>query len=417
MKIIKVIGREIFDSRGFPTLECVLALEGGHSVVASVPSGASCGEYEAHELRDGGKRLMGKGVLKAIENLENKIAPLLVGKEPNLVEMDLAMIEFDGTENKSNLGANAILAASIALLKAQALMNDLRPYEFIADICGFDSVTVPYPMFNILNGGMHADSNLSIQEFMIMPIGAQSFRAAFEVATDVFHALKKILEKKGYRTCVGDEGGFAPRLDNDQQALDLIMEAINVVGSDAQDNIVITLDVAADTFYDPKKKLYNWQGKLIGTDDLIGVYKNLSSSYPIDSIEDGLCSSDWDGWEKMTEELGDSLQLVGDDLFATNPARIIYGIENEIANAAIIKPNQVGTITETLQSIKLCKEYGKNVVVSHRSGETNDTTIVDLAVGTSAGQIKSGSCCRGERMVKYNQLLRIEDELALSLLE
>jgi enolase len=410
MKIKKIIGREIFDSRGFPTIECELILENNASVIASVPVGASCGDAEAYEMRDGGTRLMGKGVLKAIDILENKIAPLFI-------EMDLLMIQLDGTENKTNLGANTMLAASIALCRAQALINEIKPYELIAEICDFDSIALPYPMFNIINGGMHADNNLSIQEFMITPIGAQSFRQAMELGTTVFHNLKTLLHKNGKKTNVGDEGGFAPNLDSDEQALDFIMEAINLSGSDAQEYIAIALDVAATGLYDQKKNLYILQDKRYNSEELIEYYAKLASKYPIYSIEDGLSESDWDGWASMTANLGKSLQIVGDDLFATNPARIIYGIENDSANSAIIKPNQIGTLTETLQAIKLCKKADINTVISHRSGETNDTFIVDLAVGTSAGQIKAGGCSRGERLAKYNKMLHIEDELVLSILD
>lgn len=417
MKISQVVGREIFDSRGMPTIECDLILENGVYVTASVPSGLSRGQYEAVELRDGGKRLMGKGVLKAVENLENIIAPLLVGKEPDLVGMDLKMIDLDGTEDKSRLGANAILAASIALCRAQALVNSMETYEFIAYLCELESVSLPFPMFNIINGGVHANNNLTIQEFMIMPIGAQNFRHSMEMAVQIFLTLKQLLIKNGKSTAVGDEGGFAPAIDDDKEALDFIMEAIELSGVAKDGEIVLALDVAASEFYDKKSDTYSWQNQKVKSEDLIDLYAHLAGQYPIYSIEDGLSDSDRLGWKQMMTRLGGTMQLVGDDLFATNSVQIVLGLEEGLANAVVIKPNQIGTITETLQAIKLCKNNDVNLVVSHRSGETEDTFIVDLAVGTSAGQIKTGGCCRGERIGKYNQLLRIEDELSLSLLD
>lgn len=416
MKITNVNGREIFDSRGFPTIECELTLDGEKKVIASAPAGRSCGAFEAVELRDGGNRLMGLGVQKAIENLETIIAPMIIGKSPSVVEMDLAMIDLDGTEDRSKLGGNTMIAASMAIARAQALDNDMALYEFIADLCEFEAVTLPYPMFNIINGGMHADNKLLIQEFMIMPIGAESFRSAYELAIQVFHALHDILKEKGFRTCVGDEGGFAPDFEHDEQALDFIKQAIKRVGNETADQVVIALDVAASTFYDKKSASYNWHGAKLGASEMIALYAELANDFPIDSIEDGLYFGDWKGWKDMNKALGESLQIVGDDLFASKAERIAKAIEDDAANAAIIKPNQVGTVTEALQAIKLCKEYGMNLVVSHRSGETNDNFIVDLAVGTAAGQIKTGGCCRGERIGKYNELLRIEDTLVAALM-
>lgn len=417
MKISQIIGREIYDSRGLPTIECDLILENGTFVTSSVPSGMSRGNFEAVELRDGGKRMMGKGVLKAIQNLENVIAPILIGKEPDLVGMDLKMIDLDGTEDKSHLGANAILAASIAVCKAQALVNSMETYEFIAYLCELDSVSLPYPMFNIINGGVHANNGLTIQEFMIMPVGAQNFRHSLELAVQIFNALKHLLIKTGKSVAVGDEGGFAPDITDDKEALDLIMEAIELSGVVQEGEIVIALDVAATEFYDKKTDSYLWNSQKVAAEDLIDLYAHLAAHYPIYSIEDGLADTDRLGWKQMMARLGETLQLVGDDLFATNSIQIITGLEEGLANAVLIKPNQIGTITETLQAIKLCKNNEVNLVVSHRSGETEDTFIVDLAVGTSAGQIKAGGCCRGERIAKYNQLLRIEDELSLSLLD
>lgn len=417
MKITNVKGREIFDSRGFPTIECELTLDGEKTVIASAPSGMSRGAFEAVELRDEANRLMGCGVKKAIENLETIIAPMIIGKAPSIVEMDLAMIDRDGTDDRSKLGGNTMIAASIAVARAQALANDMALYEFIADLCEFEAVTLPYPMFNLINGGMHSDNKLLIQEFMIMPIGAESFRSAYELAIMVFHALKDILKENGHRISVGDEGGFSPDLEHDEQALDYITQAIKRVGNETADQIVISLDVAASTFYDKKSASYNWHGTELGTKEMIALYGELAKDFPIDSIEDGLYYGDWKGWKSMNKILGESLQIVGDDLLASKAERIAKALEDDAANAAIIKPNQVGTVTETLQAIKLCKEYGMNIVVSHRSGETDDNFIVDLAVGTAAGQIKAGGCCRGERINKYNELLRIEDKLVAALME
>jgi len=416
MKIVKVSGREIYNSRGFPTLECDLALEDGTHVTASVPSGRSKSNFSARELRDGGDRLYGMGVSKAIEKLENDIAPLLMGSKPELVELDLRMLECDGTDDKSNLGANSIMAASVAILKAQAVASQVETYEMIACLCEMESVSLPFPMFNIINGGAHADNKLQTQEFMIMPVGAESFRSAMEIATLIFHTLHDMLKKRKKVMTVGDEGGYALNIDNEDEVFDILMTAINTVKPIIDGDVVLALDVAASQFYDENKKLYSWYGELKTADEMIGMYTKWVDDYSVYSIEDGLADTDWDSWITLNKKLGDKIQIVGDDLFATNPQRIARGIEQELINAVIIKPNQVGTITETLQSIKLCKEYGINTVVSHRSGETNDTFIVDLAVGTSAGQIKAGGPSRGERIAKYNQLLRIEDSLMLSLL-
>ncbi len=416
MKIVKVMGREIYNSRGFPTLECDLVLEDGTYVSASVPSGRSKSNFSAKELRDGGDRLYGMGVSKAIEKLENEIAPLLIGSKPELVELDLRMLECDGTDDKSNLGANTIMAASAAILKAQAVVTEVETYEMVACLCEMESVSLPFPMFNIINGGEHAENKLQTQEFMIMPVGAESFRSAMEIATLIFHTLHDILKKRGKIVAVGDEGGYAVDIDHEDEILDILMTAIDAVKPVIDGDVVLALDVAASQFYDEKKKVYNWYGELKTADDMIDMYVKWTEDYPVYSIEDGLADTDWDSWITLNKKLGDKIQIVGDDLFATNPQRIARGIEQGLANATIIKPNQVGTITETLQSIKLCKEYGMNTVISHRSGETNDTFIVDLAVGTSAGQIKAGGPSRGERIAKYNQLLRIEDELMLSLL-
>lgn len=417
MKIMNVAGHEIFDSRGYPTLECELTLEQGQSVRASVPSGISRGRYEAVELHDGNERLQGRGVSKAIKNLETIIAPHLIGNEPNVVQMDLKMLELDGTPTKENLGANTLLAASTAITKAQALSANMKPYELIAQLCNFDQISLPYPQCNIINGGAHADNNLQIQEIMIVPIGFSTFRDAFEDILETYYKLKTILHNKGKSVLVGDEGGFASNFDDENEALDLLMRAIKETKSnDDEENFVIALDIAASHFYDRTTKTYQWHNRHLTSNDMIDFYDKLSQTYPIFSIEDGLSEDDWEGWQLMMKKLGDRIQIVGDDLFATNPARIAEGIEQGVANAAIIKPNQIGTLTETLQSILLCKDYGINTIVSHRSGETEDTFIVDLAVGISSGQIKIGGCSRGERIAKYNQMLRIEDALHLSLL-
>lgn len=411
MKIVEVIGREIFDSRGIPTVECEIVLQNGLRADASVPSGASCSSFAARELRDGGFRLMGQGVLKPIQILEQVIAPVLIGREPNLIEMDQDMVLLDDTDDKSKLGANTILAASIAICKVQALTELIQPYELIADLCGYDLVSIPFPMFNVINGGAHAQNNLAFQEFMIIPVGISTIHAALEVAVTLFHILKKLLHQQGYSTAVGDEGGFAPRLDHETQALDLIMEAISYVQQDFEGSIMLAIDVAATQFYNKKTKLYELHGKQLSSDQMIDYYTHLVNNYPLYAIEDGLAEEDWGGWQDLTAKLGSRLEIVGDDIFATNPHRIYDGIEQHVANTVVIKPNQVGTVTEALQAIKLCKEYDRNVIVSHRSGETNDFFIADVAVGTSAGQIKAGGLSRGERMAKYNRLLKIEDEL------
>ncbi len=414
MKITGVSAREIFDSRGFPTLECEIVLDDSVPVVASVPTGKSCGPFEAFDLRDtDNSRLMGHGVGKAINILETILAPELLGKNPDIVEFDLKMIEMDGTPNKSRLGGNTMLAVSIALCKAQAYANNMHVYELIAQLCDFESVSLPFPMFNIINGGAHAHTNLQIQEFMIVPTGAASFRTSLELATIVFHTLGDLLKKQGKLIGIGDEGGYATSFAHEREALDLIMEAINFSGVDREGDFVLALDVAASQFYDPKTKLYNWHNAPITSQELIQEYVSLATHYPLYSIEDGLGYDDYDAWHILTETLGEKLQIVGDDIFATHAQRIADAMEKGLANAAIIKPNQVGTVIETLQAIKLCKEHGFNTIVSHRSGETNDTFIVDLAVGTSAGQIKAGGCSRGECMAKYNEMLRIEDNLVL----
>lgn len=411
MKIKQIRAREIFDSRGMPTIECELFIDDGRHVCASVPSGASRGEKEAVELRDGGFRLMGAGVLKSIQTIEQVIAPMLIGREPNLIRMDEEMNAADGTENKSKFGANTILAVSMAIAKAQAVVEEVELYELLAHLCEYDLVALPYPMFNVINGGAHAHNNLQIQEFMIMPVGVPTFRAAMEAAVTLSHILKKILQQNGLSTGVGDEGGFAPDFNSETQALDLLMEAIEYAQQDFEGSIMIALDCAASQFYNPQTQLYSWHGKNLSSQEMIAWYSRMIEKYPIYAIEDGLSEHDWQGWKEMTALLGSKIQIVGDDIFCTNAELIWEGIDHKVANTVVIKPNQVGTVTQALQAIKLCKEYDRNIVISHRSGETNDSFIADLAVGTSAGQIKAGGLTRGERMAKYNRLLKIEDVL------
>lgn len=414
MKISKVTAREIYDSRGVPTVACTIGLEDGSSVHASVPSGMSVGSHEAVSLRDGGSRLMGLGVLRAVENIEHIIGPQLIGKEPNLVQMDMRMIELDDTENKSHLGSNAMLAVSTAVCRAQAHIEQVTVYELIAYLCEIDVVSLPGPMFNVINGGVHANNNLMIQEFMIMPLGMNSFHAATELSVEIYHALKALLQEQGKSIAVGDEGGFAPHFKDEIEALDCLMEVIARTEDRHEGSIMIALDIAATQLYDKRTDCYRWHDSLRSAEEMIEWYDKIVDKYPIYSIEDGLGEDDWAGWEKMSAQLKKKVKLVGDDIFATNPHRIWEGIERDIAQSVIIKPNQIGTLTETLQAIKLCNEYDRNVVVSHRSGDTCDTFIADLAVAMSASQIKAGGCARSERMAKYNRLLEIEDELMMT---
>lgn len=415
MKIESIHAYELFNALGQPTVACAVVLDNGIYTTATVPSGSLRGSFQAKEIRDNDtKRLFGMGVRKAIENIETIIAPTFIGLEPSVVEMDLKMLELDGTDDKSHLGANAMLAVSIAMLKAQALAEELEVYELIAHLCDYERITLPFAMFNLINGGVHAHSKLAIQEYMIMPVGVDSFRSSLEVAATVFHQCGKILAQRDVFFGIGDDGGYALPFTQDKQALDLIMEALEQTGTTKQ--VVIALNVAATQLYDLQSKTYCINNDQYSTQELIAYYEQLSKEYPLYSIEDGIVETDWSGWQSMTNQLGDRLQIVGDDLFATNASRIAYGIEHQSANAVIIKPNQAGTVTETLQAIKLSKDYGMNVIVSHQSGETNDTFLVDLAVGTSAGQLKAGGLMRGERIAKYNALLEIEDDLIGSLL-
>lgn len=409
MAVIKdVLAREVLDSRGNPTVEADIVLDSGIIGRAIVPSGASTGEHEALELRDGDKkRYLGKGVLKAVENIRASIAGKIIGKEPNFMELDKVMFELDGTENKGKLGANAILAVSMAAAKAEAQFERKSLYKYLG---GKNANILPIPLMNILNGGMHADNNLDFQEFMIMPIGFSSFKEALRAATETFHSLKSILKSKKLSTSVGDEGGFAPSLQSNEEALGLIIEAITKAGYKAGKDICLALDVAASSFY--KKGKYIVEGAEKSADDMIKIYSELIAKYPIVSIEDGLAEDDWDGWKKLTDVLGDKVQLVGDDLFVTNVKRLQMGIDKKIANSILIKVNQIGSLSETLDCIELAGDNGYSAIISHRSGETEDTTIAHIAVATGVGQIKTGSLSRTDRIAKYNELLRIEEELA-----
>lgn len=417
MKIAKVVGREIYDARGWPALECEITLEDGTYVSASVPAGISKGKGEAHELRDGGNRMNGKGLLKAVDSIESVIAPLIIGQEPNLVSLDLAMIECDGSIDKSKLGANAMLATSIAILRAQASVESMEAYELIGYLCEYNSVTLPFAMFNCISGGAHAPGNVRMQEMMVIPVGSQSFRACLEAAVTLHHYLYALLQKKFPYVYVSCEGALVAPFKDDAQALEILMSAIEAVQKTTQHRFLISLDVAASQFYDRKTHKYDWNGKSLESSDLIDLYERLVKEYPIFSIEDGLSEFDEKGWVAMTAQLRERVQLIGDDIFVSNPNNIAHGIENGIGTGVLIKPNQIGTLTEALQSIKLCREYDMTCILSHRSSETNDTIIVDLAVGTSSGYIKAGGTARGEHLAKYNELLRIEDALMLSLME
>ncbi|WP_461466848.1 phosphopyruvate hydratase [Parvimonas micra] len=408
--IVEIYAREVLDSRGNPTVEVEVTTENGTVGSAIVPSGASTGVHEAVELRDGDKtRYLGKGTLNAVNNVNEIIAEELIGFDVfDQVGIDRALIQIDGTDNKSKLGANAILGVSMAVARAAAIESDTPLYEYIG---GVNAKTLPVPMMNILNGGEHADNNVDIQEFMVMPAGACSFKEALRMGTEVFHNLKSVLKSKGYNTAVGDEGGFAPNLNSNEEALQTIMEAIEKAGYKAGKDIFLALDVASSEMYENGKYDFKGEGKIYSSEELVNYYCELVEKYPIISIEDGLSEDDWDGWELLTEKIGNKVQLVGDDLFVTNYSRLNTGIEKGIANSILIKLNQIGTITETLDAIELAKTHGYTCVISHRSGETEDTTIADLAVAVNAGQIKTGSASRTDRICKYNQLLRIEDRL------
>ena len=414
MKIKNIIGREILDSRGNPTVEVDVYLENGVMGRAAVPSGASTGEREALELRDGDKsRYLGKGTTKAVNNVNEKIAPVVIGMDvtqQNLI--DKAMIALDGTDDKSNLGANAILGVSLACARAAANYYGIPLYNYLG---GFNAKVLPVPMMNVLNGGSHADSTVDFQEYMFMPVGAKSLKEAVRIGAECFHNLRKVLKENGYNTNVGDEGGFAPSCrEGNEEPLKLMVEAVKRAGYEPGKDVCFAMDVAASEFYDVDKKVYNLaksgQGEKT-SDEMIEMLAQWVEKYPIISIEDGLGERDWDGWKKLTDRLGSKVQIVGDDLFVTNPKILKEGIEKGIANSILIKVNQIGSLTETFDAMELAKRHGYTCVVSHRSGETEDTTIADIAVGFNAGQIKTGSLSRTDRIAKYNQLMRIEDEL------
>lgn len=410
--ITEIIAREILDSRGNPTVEVEVFTESGAFGTAAVPSGASTGAFEAVELRDNDEnRFMGKGVIKAVSNVNEIIAPEVTGFDVrDQVGIDLSMLELDGTDNKEKLGANAILGVSLAVAKAAADFVGLDLYQYIG---GVNARTLPVPMMNILNGGKHADNNVDIQEFMVMPVGATNFKEALRMGTEIFHNLKKVLKSKGYNTAVGDEGGFAPSLSSNEEALSTIVEAIEKAGYKPGEEVMLALDVAATEIYDKDSQKYSLaaEGKELSSAEMVEFYSDLVDKYPIISIEDGLDEEDWDGWKLMTDKLGSKIQIVGDDLFVTNTERLKRGIENGSANSILIKLNQIGTITETLEAIEMAKRAGYTAVVSHRSGETEDTTIADFVVATNSGQIKTGAPSRTDRVAKYNQLLRLEEFL------
>ncbi len=409
-KIKKILAREILDSRGNPTIEVDLILANGAAGRAAVPSGASTGTREAVELRDGDKfRFLGKGVLKAVENVNKIIAPKLVGQElKSQKEIDYFLIELDGTENKARLGANAILGVSLAAAKAAAMEADSPIYQFLG---GKSAVKLPIPFLNILNGGKHADNNVDIQEFMIAPIGAPSFKEALRYASEVYHTLKGILKSKGLSTSVGDEGGFAPNLARNEDAIEAIIAAIEKAGYKPGKDIAIVLDPAASEFYSGGKYLLKADNKSLSSEEMVDYYAGLVSKYPIISLEDGLAENDWEGWKILTKKLGGKIQLVGDDIFVTNPKILAEGIKQGIANAILIKLNQIGTLTETLETVEMANKAGYACMFSHRSGETEDSFLADITVATNAGQLKTGAPARSERLAKYNQLLRIEEEL------
>ncbi|GJM00329.1 MAG: enolase [Methyloligella sp.] len=407
--IIDILGREIIDSRGNPTIEVDVMLEDGSVGRAAVPSGASTGAHEAHELRDGDERYMGKGVQKAVESVNGEIFDCLQGLDAeDQRRIDATMIELDGTENKARLGANALLGASLAVSKAAAMAAELPLYRYLG---GAGAHILPVPMMNIINGGEHADNPIDVQEFMIMPVSAETMSDAIRMGAEVFHKLKKALQDEGHNTNVGDEGGFAPNIGSSEDALAFIIKAIEAAGYKAGEDIYLALDAASTEFYEDGKYNLKGEGKVLDAGGMIDYYENLISKFPIISIEDGLAEDDWDGWKAMTDAIGDKCQLVGDDLFVTNPARLKTGIEKGTGNSILVKVNQIGTLTETLEAVEMAQRAGMTAVISHRSGETEDATIADLAVATNAGQIKTGSLARSDRLAKYNQLIRIEEGL------
>lgn len=410
MKIQRVHAREVLDSRGQPTVEVEVTLKNGVVGRATVPSGASTGAHEAVELRDGGKRYLGKGVLRAVNNINQKLAPRLRGKEARDQHgLDEIMIALDGTANKGKLGANAILGVSLAAAHAQALAQRVPLYRYLG---GAQAKTLPVPMLNVLNGGAHADNNVDVQEFMVVPYGFKSFKEALTAAAEIFQTLKKVLHDRSLSTAVGDEGGFAPRVSSNAEAIELLLEAISQAGYKAGAQVALALDVASTEFYADGEYIFKKSDGLARDhDDMVRLYQDWVRQYPIVSIEDGCAEDDWEGWKILTQTLGKTIQLVGDDLFVTNQIRLKRGIETGVANSILVKVNQIGSLSETLATMALAKQAGYTTIISHRSGETEDVTIADLAVATNAGQIKTGAPCRGERTAKYNQLLRIEEEL------
>ena len=410
MKIQRVRAREVLDSRGYPTVEVEVTLKNGVMGRATVPSGASTGVHEAVELRDGGKRFLGKGVARAVAHVNNKIAPRLRGKEASeQTAIDHIMLELDGTPNKRKLGANAVLGASLAVAHAQARAQNMSLFRYLG---GAAAKTLPVPMLNVLNGGAHADNNVDVQEFMVVPYGMVNFAAALRAAAEIFQTLKKILHDRSLSTSVGDEGGFAPRVASNAEAIELLLAAISGAGYEPGTRVGLALDVASSEFYEDGEYVFKKSdGRRRSCEEMVRLYEDWVRQYPILSIEDGCAEDDWEGWRILTQALGKKIQLVGDDLFVTNKIRLQQGIDTGVANSILIKVNQIGTLTETLETMKLAKESDYTTVMSHRSGETEDVTIADLAVATNAGQIKTGAPCRGERTAKYNQLLRIEEEL------
>ena len=415
MIIQSVHAREILDSRGNPTVEVDVTLEGGAFGRAAVPSGASTGQREALELRDGDKkRYLGRGVIKAVTNVNVELARTLTGKEADQRAIDRTMVELDGTPNKGRLGANATLGVSMALARAAANAAGIPLYRHVANLYGGGALSLPVPMMNILNGGAHADSSVDFQEFMVMPVGAASFAEGLRAGVEIFHALRSILKKKGYSTGVGDEGGFAPSLSSNREAVDVVLEAVTQAGYSAGKDVYLALDVASSELWNEQSRSYEFRksgDKTRSSDEMVALYEDWVRQYPILSIEDGVAESDWEGWAALTRAIGSRVQLVGDDVFVTNPEILKRGIAEGIGNAVLVKLNQIGTVTETLDAVRMARDAQYAVVISHRSGETEDTTIADLAVGTAAGQIKTGSASRSDRVAKYNQLLRIEEEL------
>ena len=408
MSVIKTVkAREILDSRGNPTVEVEVTLDNGFLGRAAVPSGASTGAFEAVELRDGGKRYLGKGVESAVNNINQKIAQVVIGSNPeDQRNLDEKMISLDGTKNKSSLGANAILGVSLAAARAASLSKGQSLFKFLG---GGEAKILPVPMMNILNGGAHADTNVDIQEFMVAPIGASTFKESLRWGAEIYHSLKSVLKKKGLATSIGDEGGFAPNLASNRAALDLILEAVEIAGFKSGSEIALAMDVAATEFCENGE--YKFEGKKLSSDQMISYYAELVAAYPLVSIEDPLDEDDWAGWSQLTQKLGEKIQIVGDDLFVTNPERLQRGIDSKTANALLVKVNQIGSLTETIDAVNLAHKNGYRSMMSHRSGETEDTTIADLAVALNCGQIKTGAPARSERVAKYNQLLRIEEEL------